>query len=121
MRTVKGENSSSTAVYTLRVDRDKLARIHEIAAAEHRSLTGKLRQMIDEEIAAHRSTIVGTDADPAAAGALPAAAPLSPTRNSAPHSSTLSSLNSSPAESGNPAHVARPRAARAARGGGGGR
>lgn len=53
MRHVKPENPSEGAVYTLRVDRDKLDRITEIAATEHRTLAGKLRVMIDKEIARH--------------------------------------------------------------------
>lgn len=42
--------AAEMAVYTLRVDRKKLDRLSEIAAAEHRSLVQKLRVMIEEEI-----------------------------------------------------------------------
>lgn len=45
------KTSSVQAVYTLRVEREKLDALRLIAEMEHRSLTGKLRQMIDDEIA----------------------------------------------------------------------
>ena len=41
------------AVYTLRVDRENLDRLSEIAATEHRTLVQKLRVMIEAEIAKH--------------------------------------------------------------------
>lgn len=40
-------------MYTLRVDREKLDQLREIAATEHRTLVQKLRVMIEAEIAAH--------------------------------------------------------------------
>lgn len=50
MRIARGTKTGDQAVYTLRVDRAKLARIHEIAESEHRSLSQELRRMIDERI-----------------------------------------------------------------------
>ena len=50
MRTV---NPSDEAVYTLRVNRDQLDRLRQIADAEHRTLVQKLRLMIEVEIARH--------------------------------------------------------------------
>jgi len=47
----------NVAVYTLRVDRDQLHRLSEIAATEHRSLVQKLRLMIEREIAAHEANV----------------------------------------------------------------
>ena len=41
------------ATYTVRIDRDQLDRLHEIAANEHRTLAQMFRVMIDEKIAAH--------------------------------------------------------------------
>lgn len=41
------------AVYTLRVDREQLDRLTELAAAEHRTLAQKLRVLIEAEIARH--------------------------------------------------------------------
>lgn len=41
------------SVYSLRADREKLERLMEIAAAEHRTLAQKLRVMIDAEIEQH--------------------------------------------------------------------
>lgn len=38
------------AVYTLRVDRDHLDRLAEIATREHRTLVQKLRLMIEREL-----------------------------------------------------------------------
>lgn len=40
-----------TAVYTLRIDRDKLERFHVVAEAEYRTVAQKIRQLIDECIA----------------------------------------------------------------------
>lgn len=51
---------STLAVYTLRVEREHLDRLTEIAAAEHRSLVQKLRVMIEAEIA--RSEDDGSEA-----------------------------------------------------------
>jgi predicted transcriptional regulator len=50
-----GSSSTSTnrAVYTLRVERENLDRLSQIAAAEHRTLVQKLRMMIEDEIARH--------------------------------------------------------------------
>ncbi len=48
-----GSASTNLAVYTLRVERDQLDQLSEIAAAEHRTLVQKLRMMIEDEIAAH--------------------------------------------------------------------
>jgi hypothetical protein len=48
-----GSASTPLAVYTLRVDRQDLDRLGEIAAAEHRTLVQKLRVMIEREIADH--------------------------------------------------------------------
>lgn len=39
------------AVYSFKVDREKLNQIRTIAQGEHRSLVQKLRLMIDQEIA----------------------------------------------------------------------
>jgi hypothetical protein len=46
-------NPKPQAVCTLRVDRDLLDRVHEIAGAEHRALAQNLRVMIEREIADH--------------------------------------------------------------------
>jgi predicted DNA-binding protein len=46
-------NPKAQAVYTLRVDRDLLDRLREIADADHRTLAQKLRVMIEHEIADH--------------------------------------------------------------------
>lgn len=46
-----GSATPNLAVYTLRVDRQKLDRLSEIAAGEHRTLVQKLRLMIENEIA----------------------------------------------------------------------
>lgn len=43
----------SEAVYTIRVDREVLDRLHEISSAEHRTLAQKIRVMFDAEIALH--------------------------------------------------------------------
>ena len=48
-----GSASKNLAVYTLRVERENLDRLSEIAAAEHRTLVQKLRLMIELEIADH--------------------------------------------------------------------
>ena len=40
------------SVYTVRMEREKLDRLHKIAEAEHRTLAGKIRAWADEEIAA---------------------------------------------------------------------
>ena len=48
---VMAKSTNPIAVYTLRVDRAKLERIHEIAESEHRTLSQELRRMIDERIA----------------------------------------------------------------------
>lgn len=45
--------SNSSAVTTLRVDREKLDRFRQIAASEHRTVVQKFRVMIEEEIARH--------------------------------------------------------------------
>jgi hypothetical protein len=45
-----------TAQYMLRIDRAKLERLEEIASAEHRTLPGQLRYLIDEHIAAYESS-----------------------------------------------------------------
>lgn len=42
-----------TAIYTIRVDRVTLDRLHEIAATEHRTLAQKIRVMFEDEVAAH--------------------------------------------------------------------
>lgn len=47
--------SRGLAVYTMRVDREQLDRLSEIAAGEHRTLVQKLRLMIDLEIAAYEA------------------------------------------------------------------
>ena len=43
--------TTDTAVFTLRLDRSRLARLHEIAAAEHRTVSQEIRRLIDERIA----------------------------------------------------------------------
>lgn len=48
---MRSTSESSVAVYTLRVERDKLSRLREIAEGEHRSLSQELRHMIDARIA----------------------------------------------------------------------
>lgn len=45
--------ASEDGVYTLRMPREKLAKLHAIAESEHRSLAGKIRAWADSEIAAH--------------------------------------------------------------------
>lgn len=63
MRNVKQDPPASGAVYTIRLDRAHLQRMHEIAASEHRSLSGKLRLMIEREIARHDADAdTGTEA-----------------------------------------------------------
>ncbi len=47
----------ATGAYTLRIPPAQLARIHELAVAEHRTLAGKLRVMIEAEIASHEPKI----------------------------------------------------------------
>jgi len=39
------------ATYTVRIDRDQLDRLHEIAATEHRTLAQMFRVMIESKIA----------------------------------------------------------------------
>jgi len=39
------------ATYTLRIDRDQVDRLHEIAASEHRTLAQWFRVLIEREIA----------------------------------------------------------------------
>jgi hypothetical protein len=46
-------DEASEAVYTIRIERAKLARLHEIAESEHRTLAGKIRVLFEREIAAH--------------------------------------------------------------------
>lgn len=46
-------NPKPQAVCALRVDRDLLDRLHEIADAEHRTLAQNLRVTIEREIADH--------------------------------------------------------------------
>jgi hypothetical protein len=46
-----GSASSNLAVYTLRVGREQLDQLREIAWTEHRTLAQKLRLMIEREIA----------------------------------------------------------------------
>lgn len=41
------------AVYTIRISRQKLAVLHEIADAENRTLAGQIRWLFDREIADH--------------------------------------------------------------------
>ena len=43
-------SNQKEAVYSLRVDRKQLKRLHEIADAEHRTVAQKLRLMIEREI-----------------------------------------------------------------------
>lgn len=50
-----GTTSTNLAVYSLRVERERLDRLSEIAATEHRTLVQKLRVMIEAEIAAHET------------------------------------------------------------------
>lgn len=45
------------AVYTLRIERNQLDRLHEIAKAEHRTLSQELRRMVEERIAAHDAQV----------------------------------------------------------------
>jgi predicted DNA-binding ribbon-helix-helix protein len=42
---------NEVAVYTLRIDRSRLDRLHEIAAADHRTVSQEIRRLIDERIA----------------------------------------------------------------------
>ena len=44
-------NHSGEAVYTLRISRDTLDQLREIAASEHRTLAQKLRVIIERESA----------------------------------------------------------------------
>lgn len=48
---MRSATPSDTAVYTIRVDRDLLERLHEIAATEHRTLSQKIRVMFEREVA----------------------------------------------------------------------
>ena len=41
------------ATYSLRIDRDLLARLREIAATEHRTVAEKFRVMVEREVAEH--------------------------------------------------------------------
>lgn len=50
---MRSASEKDEAVYTLRVERSVLSRIHEIAANEHRTLSQKLRLMLEQEIARH--------------------------------------------------------------------
>lgn len=43
-------NVSQLAVYTLRIERDKLDALRKLAAREHRTLSQELRWMIDERL-----------------------------------------------------------------------
>lgn len=47
-----GTANRRIAPYPLRVEREKLDRLAEIARSENRTIAGELRQMIDERIAA---------------------------------------------------------------------
>jgi len=53
LQAVPDGNPKPQAVCTLRVDRDLLDRLHEIADAEHRTLAQNLRVTIEREIADH--------------------------------------------------------------------
>ena len=46
-------DSQGIAVYTIRIERDKLERLHEIAEVEHRTLAGHIRLLFEREIADH--------------------------------------------------------------------
>jgi hypothetical protein len=52
---VRSAKSSEIAVYTVRIEREKLDQLRRIADAEHRTLVQKLRVMIEAEIAAHEA------------------------------------------------------------------
>jgi predicted transcriptional regulator len=45
--------SNDGAVYTIRIDRQILDRLHEIAQAEHRTLAGHLRVLFERDVAEH--------------------------------------------------------------------
>lgn len=46
-------NVEHQAVYTIRIERDKLKRLHEIAEGENRTLAGQIRTILEREIAAY--------------------------------------------------------------------
>jgi predicted DNA-binding protein len=46
-------NAANDAVYTIRIEREKLARLHEIADAHNRTLAGQIRTVLEREIAEH--------------------------------------------------------------------
>jgi hypothetical protein len=48
-------NKSEVATYTLRIERELLDELHEIADREHRNVAQKLRLMIEQEIAHTRA------------------------------------------------------------------
>lgn len=50
---MRNVNHKDEAVYTLRIEREKLDRLRGIAESEHRTLVQKIRVMVEDEIAAH--------------------------------------------------------------------
>ena len=48
-----GTNPEHQAVYSIRIERDKLERLHEIAQAQNRTLAGQIRAIFEREIAQH--------------------------------------------------------------------
>ena len=50
MRNASAPKKSPIAVYSLRIDRERLERLTEIAASEHRTLAQELRRLVDERI-----------------------------------------------------------------------
>lgn len=48
-----GTNPMHQAVYSIRIERETLERLHEIAESEHRTLAGKIRVLLEREIADH--------------------------------------------------------------------
>ncbi|HXO84474.1 MAG TPA: Arc family DNA-binding protein [Gemmatimonadales bacterium] len=53
MHGARGTNQE--AVFTLRLDREKLEQLREVAHSEHRSIVAHLRVMVDREIAAYEA------------------------------------------------------------------
>lgn len=50
-------NHKDEAVYTLRIEREQLDRLREIAESEHRTLVQKIRVMVEDEIASHQREV----------------------------------------------------------------
>lgn len=53
-RSARNLTNDTPAVFTLRIERDKLDRYREIVAREHRTVVGDLRRYIDQRLAADR-------------------------------------------------------------------